>query len=51
VTGHTATVKVLEKLHLAGFQAACFAIDPIDISNLETRSYKVHGARGLFDFP
>jgi hypothetical protein len=44
VTGHTATVKVLEKLHVAGFQAACFAINPIDISNLELRRYTVHGA-------
>ena len=47
VTGYTATVKVLEKLHLAGFQAACFAINPIDISNLKTRRYTVtgHGTR------
>jgi len=53
VTGYTATVKVLEKLHLVGFQSACFAINPIDISNLESKRYTVQGARarGFLDFP
>jgi len=41
VTGNPATVKVLKELHLAGFQAACFAIDAIDISNLKKAVLKI----------
>jgi hypothetical protein len=44
VTGYTATVKVLEKLHLVGFQSACFAINPIDISNLIKERGTLHGS-------
>ncbi len=45
VTGHAAAVEVLQELHLAGLQAACFAVDPVDISNLSIRRYTAHGAR------
>jgi len=45
VAGYAATVKVLEKFRLAGLQAACFAINPVDISNLERRGCTVRGTR------